>query len=669
MLSTKAFLKQESEASIQSYLNDASGIAGGYSDGVFKPKSYRNVCQILKWASDEGIHITISGGGTGNTGARVPFGGKVIATDELNKIISVTQVSLNEARAVVQCGVTLQQLQHHLKATHFFFPPNPTETLCFIGGMVVNNSSGSRSFKYGSVRKYITKLKIALPSGDMLNCERGTLFPDKQGYFNFFTLNQTKVRLRAPSYAMPQTSKHVAGYFSEPQMDLIDLFIGSEGTLGVILEVELRLLKKPKSIRGLLIYFENEHESLNFVESIKSHPQVISLEFFDKRSLAFIAAHSNQLFTIVAGAAILVEFMDWKEDTAQLVNDMLNAYHIVETKFAESDSENEVFRVFRHALPAALSEWFSKSKQRKISTDMCVPNPHFKELFHFYKSICEQEDLEYVLFGHIGNSHLHLNILPRNNEERRRALICYDTFINKVLLLKGTISAEHGVGRIKIPYFNLMFSRETLAEMALHWRASVKKFDATKKITDEKMQIVMESLRLSPSSFGLQGWSFLIIENLALREKLKPFTNDQMQTTTSSAIVVLCRKASISDADVDRHVANISQKRQVTLDSLSEYSKRVKQYINAATPEKLNFWLSKQLYIALGVLMTCCALEKIDCCPMEGFSPKDYDEILGLKERGLASVVLCAIGYRNTEDTYSKLSKVRFDSNDVIIRL
>ncbi len=464
---------------IQSYLEDTSAIRDGYASGVYFAESYDEVQEVLRECSRSQTRLTLSGNGTGTTGGRIPFGGAVLAMPKLNRILNIKKNPDGTGVATVQTSAMLFDVQQAVEEQGLIYPPDPTERYCFIGGTIANNSSGARTFKYGATRKYIERLKLALPSGEVLEVRRGEIFADNSGTLAFETENGTRYEVPVPTYTMPNVSKHIAGYYAAPNMDLIDLFIGSEGTLGVILEADLKLLPKPERMFSGLIYFENETHLLNFVSEARarshraSSPSDLSaraLEYFDKHSLNFLRPKYPQIPNDAVGAIFFEQ-----ETTNETEDDLLQAWltlmeshqALIEPSWiALTPDEQQALRDFRHALPAQVNEWYAKFKQRKISTDMAVPHARFPDLMSSYQTKCAAEGFDYILFGHIGDAHLHLNILPKNADEAKRAKDLYRTFIREALSMGGTISAEHGVGKLKVEYLVEMFGEAGVREMA-----------------------------------------------------------------------------------------------------------------------------------------------------------------------------------------------------------
>jgi len=199
------------------------------------------------------------------------------------------------------------------------------------------------------------------------------------------------------------------------------------------------------------------------------------------------------------------------------------------------------------------------------------------------------------------------------------------------------------------------------------WRYATKKFDSSKKISSQDFADLLEVLRFSPSSFGLQPWKFVIVHDPDLRMKLRPYAWDQPQITDADTLLVFCALKNIDEKYVKDYADLIAEIRGVTRESVLGYEQKMVASLKAKSPEAISQWMKNQVYIALGVFLSECAHRKIDACPMEGFDAEKFDEILDLPQQGLESVVLCAIGYRSTDDHFADLKKVRFDKNEVFI--
>lgn len=194
---------------------------------------------------------------------------------------------------------------------------------------------------------------------------------------------------------------------------------------------------------------------------------------------------------------------------------------------------------------------------------------------------------------------------------------------------------------------------------SLNWRYATKKYDSTQRISDNDLETIKASLRLTATSFGLQPMKFLIVENPAIREQLKAASWGQTQVTDASHLIVLCSYIDVSDTHVDEYMLDVSTTRNIPLESTAPFGDYIKGAITHFSPEQKAIWTSKQTYIALGQVLHTCALLRIDSTPMEGFDPSAYDEILGLSAKNLQASLVLAVGYRHEEDKNQHQAKVR----------
>lgn len=201
---------------------------------------------------------------------------------------------------------------------------------------------------------------------------------------------------------------------------------------------------------------------------------------------------------------------------------------------------------------------------------------------------------------------------------------------------------------------------------ALGWRYATKKFDSTKKIPPKDFDELLEVLRLAPSSYGLQPWKFVVVKNKELRTKLREAAWNQPQITDASNFIILCARTDVNENFVKKFVKSVAETRKVSVESLNGYQDGMVGAMSKMAEEKRLEWSKKQVYLALGMLLEAAALKKIDACPMEGFDPQKFDEILGLKKENATATVICALGYRIEDDVTAKIAKVRFPKEEVI---
>ena len=524
---------------IQSFTADASNMAGGYAARVVFPESAEEVAGVLAAASRGRTPVTVAGAGTGVVGGRIPFGGTVLSTHKLNRIVEVVkdegrgaesrdakQSAAHEGggdafalagdglracgRATAQAGVVLSEFQREVEARQLFYPPDPTERSCFLGATVATNSSGARTFKYGPTRRYVRRLKIALATGDLIDLRRGEIFADRDGILRLPLGGWRMIEARLPSYRMPRTRKHAAGYYVAPGMDAVDLFVGSEGTLGVVTEVEVALLPKPAGVLSGVVFFDEEENLLPFVREARARSlrtraenqrterpkphgdaeprsrgdegggiDARALEYFDAESLRLLRPHYRLIPERASGAVFFEQ-----ETTSDTEDGLMSAWlSLVERHgaladdswFAADERDRARVREFRHKLPVLVNEWLARHGQRKVSTDMAVPDEHFAAMLSFYRDTLRAAGLQYVIFGHAGDNHVHVNVMPRDSSEAAAAREIYARFVRRAVALGGTISAEHGVGKLKRDYLRELYGEEHLRQMAALKRA----FDPT----------------------------------------------------------------------------------------------------------------------------------------------------------------------------------------------
>lgn len=203
----------------------------------------------------------------------------------------------------------------------------------------------------------------------------------------------------------------------------------------------------------------------------------------------------------------------------------------------------------------------------------------------------------------------------------------------------------------------------------LKWRYATKKFDATKQLSEAELSTLKEAFNLTALSYGLQTLKLVIVEDKGLREDLVPLSYGQRQVADASHLLVICVQAEIDEGDVNKHFKTIKEIRNTPDSVLEPFKQQMKSTIDSMPLEKKMIWAEKQAYIALGNLMTVCAIENIDSCPMEGFMPKAIDKALGLEAHGLNSVLMLPVGFRASDDMFAGFKKVRKQLIETIIEL
>lgn len=220
-------------------------------------------------------------------------------------------------------------------------------------------------------------------------------------------------------------------------------------------------------------------------------------------------------------------------------------------------------------------------------------------------------------------------------------------------------------------FFPLFLQKEFVMDIikSLQWRYATKKFDNEKLLSDEKLDILKQAFNLTATSFGIQTIKMVVIKDKTARIPLVQHAYGQMQVLNASHLLVLCVNDNILDDDVDNHFDNINNIRSTPETILAPFRADLKGKMQGMTKEQRQEWSVRQVYIALGNLMTVCAVESIDSCPMEGFNTTEFDKVLGLKDKNLKSVLLLPVGYRDHEDMFAGFKKVRKQIEDAVVEL
>ncbi len=464
-------IEKQAKETILSYFEDYSNIQGGFAERVLIPEKTEEVSFILRQANNEKIPVTISGGGTGTVGGRIPFGGVVISTELFKKIeiagsLDTENGKNNKAGALSGAGVLIKDLKLAAEQKGFFYPYDPTEQTASVGGTIATNASGARSLKYGATRNFVHSIEVVLADGNIIQIVRGQY---KAKAFKFeLDLNNKKYFIPVPRYSMPKVKKHSAGYFAQKNMDLIDLFIGQEGTLGVITNAGLVLAKKPFDIFSCFAFFNNEVDSWNFVIDA-SQTNALSIEYLDFNSLNLLRDFYPNIPQKAKSCIIFEQEIEQSDEEkilsfwARLLKK--HGVHIDNTWVASTPSERKEFQEKRHKLPEIINDFVRKQKTPKISTDLAVPHKNLLYMMDYYKKRLEETDLPYFIFGHIGDAHLHTNIIPASSSDLIKAKEAAKDLVKKSIELEGTVSAEHGIGKVRNEYLKMLYGEDGINQM------------------------------------------------------------------------------------------------------------------------------------------------------------------------------------------------------------
>jgi len=497
------------KADYPDYVSDESKLTSGSFETIFFPKNEPELAAVLKRMNQQSTPVTIAGARTGLVGGSVPMSGALVSLEHFNQILGVHfDVEMREWRVELQAGVNLKQLDLFLKSrknldlpieigsktqaefqqfqqspADFFYPPDPTEMSASIGGTVATNASGASTFRYGPTRSWIRGLRVVLANGECLDIPRGKFFASPDGLFEVKFCDGSSATLKIPHYTPPST-KNAAGLFTEPGMDLIDLFIGSEGVLGVITRVEVAVLERTQKL-SMIQFLESEQQAIDLTIALREEKdiQLDYLEFFSTSTLSLLRSPStttgNSLETrgipLSAQAALSFEFDFDPENDDEIITRLESLINSVGSDMAKSWAgfearDLERFKAFRHQVPEMINRIVAEKKMvfpdiHKLGSDMAVPDKYLQDIWTFYKSACEGSGLEWYAFGHIGNNHIHVNIIPRNHDELEKGKALFEEFARMAVAMGGTVSAEHGIGKIKGRYFQMMYTPQDIEEM------------------------------------------------------------------------------------------------------------------------------------------------------------------------------------------------------------
>jgi D-lactate dehydrogenase (cytochrome) len=482
--------KERIERDYPDYLRDESNMHGTGASKLFFPRTEANLLWVVREALRRGEKLTISGGRTGICGGAVPEGGWMLSLERMNRVKGIYK-SGDGFEIEVESGMRLSELGALARSRFarekrpYFYPPDPTETTATIGGTVATNASGARTFFYGPTRRYVTGISLVLPTGELLVIKRGDV-AEKDGWFTVGRKLGPPLKVPSPQYPIPST-KHSAGIYSKPGMDLIDLFIGSEGILGIISSVTVRLLQQPLGHFAGIGFFGDETRALRFVTSarrMKKGP--LALEYFDSSSLLLLEetrrrqGPTSEIPDIPEGGegTFAVYFESALEGAEDLERCAVAYKKLVESAGGDTGiawgavnkRDLERLKSFRHALPETVNSTISEMKKRdpgihKVGTDMAVPDERLSDMVAFYREVLERESIRHVIFGHIGNNHLHVNLIPKDSDELVRAKQLYKIFAKRAVEWGGSVSAEHGIGKLKRQYLSVQYTAEEIERM------------------------------------------------------------------------------------------------------------------------------------------------------------------------------------------------------------
>lgn len=498
---------------VGAYLEDAAHYPGGHAAGVALPASE---AEVAAWLASDRLLLPV-GARSSLTGGATPFGEVVLSLARLNRIVDI-----GSSHVRVQAGVPLTVLLDALAGRGLWFPPVPTFLGACVGGVIATNAAGAATFKYGPTRPWVQALTMALPGGEILDLDRGqtTVHPD--GYFEIESAVRS-IRVPVPRYRLPDVPKCSAGYYAAPDMDLIDLFIGSEGTLGVVVQATLRVIARPPATALALVPLRTETDAIALVARLRDAAatspseriQVASIEHLDARCLEVLRqdeALAKHDVTVPAGAGVLLLVQielemattreaAWEQVSTALepgtANDPLVRFCRLLADFdRDFDRDLDILSHTEMALPGdtrreqqllAIREAVPSGVNRRIAiaqrtidpaitktaADMIVPFLRVPDMMAACHRLFTERGLDYAVWGHVSDGNVHPNVIPRSRDEMQRGRDAIMELGREVLRLGGSPLAEHGVGRnrVKQALAALMFGSHGIDEMRAVKRA------------------------------------------------------------------------------------------------------------------------------------------------------------------------------------------------------
>jgi D-lactate dehydrogenase (cytochrome) len=463
-------------------LIDAANFPGGHAAGIAFPRSTADVIDVVRSSSA----VLPIGAQSSLTGGATPMGETILATTKMTRIIDI-----GPGLITVEPGVTVAAIQEQLTEVGAWFPPAPTFTGAFAGGIVATNAAGAATFKYGSTRDWVEELTVVLADGTVLELRRGARRAH-HGRFEIETASG-RVSVPVPTYGMPDVAKRSAGYHASPEMDLIDLFIGSEGTLGVITQISLRTLSPAPNIVLAWIPCPDEAQGLALVEALRAASietwqtgaadgvDACAIEHMDRRSLEIVhedGADKRHHVSIPAGSelALLVQLELSAETDASQAFEQIQASlgqgtpgnplgsfcRLLDRAQVLTDAELALphdrrraadLLAVREAVPAGVNQRISTAKRtidariEKTAGDMVVPFERCGEMMAIYRQGFASRGLDYAIWGHLSDGNVHPNVIPRSYDDVIKGKEAMLEFGRHVARLGGCPLAEHGVGR------------------------------------------------------------------------------------------------------------------------------------------------------------------------------------------------------------------------------
>jgi D-lactate dehydrogenase (cytochrome) len=492
------------------YLEDASSSPAGRAAGLVRPASEAEAAAFLRENRDP---VLIQAARSSLTGGAVPRGEIVLSVERMRERGAI-ESSADAGRATVQPGMRLDALLAELAEKGYYYAPVPTYQQAMLGGTVATNAGGAASFKYGVTRQWVQGLRVLLFNGDLLMLERGQQVVRRGGTFRIGLSDGTELEVPVPEYRLPDLKKISAGYHAADPLDLVDLFVGSEGTLGLITAITVKLVPLPAATATGLVFLDDANLALLLAAALRdaalkareqddpAGPDVRAIEWLDESSLRILrergdarrlridvpaSARAGLLFELelpepttddqVEG--VLADFLERQADPAdgplvrlfRILEDHRAMEHL-DLAFPEKASRRRALNDLREAVPTGIGEMLSERRRtdpevKKIGGDLIVPVSELPAMIEAYRAGFERRGLQFAIWGHLSDGNLHPNALPRNADEVRAGFEALIEFADEAARRGGCPLSEHGVGRnpIKQEILRRFLGNEAIATM------------------------------------------------------------------------------------------------------------------------------------------------------------------------------------------------------------
>lgn len=476
-------------------LRDESNLAAVPVDRVYLPETTEQVAQVLDQAKRRGATLAVGGARTGITGGSVPGPGDWVLS--LSRMTGILGAGLDpitgQGWVRVQAGVSLADLDRVLAHApppelrppspggSWAYPVDPTEWSASVGGTVATNASGARSFRFGATGAWVRALTVVLPDGRVREVRRSQVRA-AEGILDW---SDGVGRIELPALPRPR-SKSVAGYDVWDDVDLVDLLVGSEGTLGVISEVELSLQPRLDSILALFTFLPPGSDALALSRELRDDDSFrpLTLEYLGPEALDLLRAErmagaggeAIPSSPHEAASGLFMEFAPEGEaalgDLVEGLDEVLRAFggDLDSTWAGDDPEEGRRMRALRHAVPDAVNRRVSLARLQvpgihKVGTDLSVPDDAAEEMDGVYRERLSAAGIPFVLFGHAAENHLHANLIPGNRAELEQALEIHQELAREAVRLGGSVTAEHGIGRLKRNLLTIQFGEDGVARL------------------------------------------------------------------------------------------------------------------------------------------------------------------------------------------------------------